>query len=77
MNANYAIIQGGINDIVQGRTLSDIQADIQWMHDQAIIDGMQPIICTCTPTVSIQAWQFLWNIAPTEYMDKTKFRAYS
>ena len=55
VNANYAIIQGGINDISQGRTLADIKTDIQWMHDQAITDGMQPIVCTCTPTSSIQA----------------------
>lgn len=54
-NANYAIIQGGINDIAQGRTLVDIQADIQWMHDQAITDGMESIVCTCTPTSSIEA----------------------
>jgi hypothetical protein len=55
VNASHAIIQGGINDIVQGRLLADIQTDILWMRDQSVTDGMTPVICTCTPTSSIQA----------------------
>jgi len=51
----YVIIQGGINDIVQGRTLADIQASITSMAAKAATDGFIPVYLTCTPTQSIAA----------------------
>ncbi|MCL6442083.1 MAG: hypothetical protein K6T83_01230 [Alicyclobacillus sp.] len=45
----YVIIQGGINDIGQGRPLADIEASIKDMYNKAIRDHMTPIIATCTP----------------------------
>jgi hypothetical protein len=43
-NCKYVIIQGGINDIVQGVPLSTIQANISGMVNYANNDGLIPVI---------------------------------
>jgi lysophospholipase L1-like esterase len=49
VNASHVIIQGGINDIGQGRTLAEIQTSIESMNAKAIADGMTPVFTTITP----------------------------
>lgn len=49
VNCKYVIIQGGINDISQGRTLVDIQASITSMNAKAKANGLIPIHATITP----------------------------
>ncbi|MFN2199280.1 MAG: SGNH/GDSL hydrolase family protein [Anaerolineales bacterium] len=45
----FCIVQGGLNDIALGRSLTDMQADFQWMWNQAEALGMLPIVATATP----------------------------
>lgn len=53
--SKYVIIQGGINDISQGRTLTQMQASINSMLSKAQADGLTPVLLNCTPTSSISA----------------------
>ena len=55
VRCKYALIQGGINDIVTGRTLAQMQASMASMVTKAGTDGLIPVILTCTPTTSIAA----------------------
>ena len=55
VRSKYVIIQGGINDIVTGRTIGQMQTDLATMVGYAATDGMIPIFLTCTPTTSIAA----------------------
>lgn len=54
VNANYVIIQGGINDIAQSVALATIQANFQSMYNNAVTDGMTPVIATCTPFLNAE-----------------------
>lgn len=56
VNAKYAIIQGGVNDIPNGATAATIQANLTTMAGYATADGMQPIVCTITPSVGISGY---------------------
>lgn len=49
----YVIIQGGINDITQGRTIEQMKASLQSMIAKAATDGFLVKILTCTPTTPI------------------------
>lgn len=49
VNSKYAIIQGGINDLGAGTALATIESNIQSMYNNAVTDGMIPIVATCTP----------------------------
>lgn len=51
-NSKYVVIQGGINDISQGRSLSDMQASLNSMNTKALADGFIPVFLTCTPNGS-------------------------
>lgn len=62
-NSKYVIIQGGINDINQGRALADIKSSFTSMYNKAIADGMIPILMTCTPSVLI-------NVLPAKEADR-------
>ena len=53
--SKYVIIQGGINDIANGRTLAQMQASVSSMVTKAGVDGLIPVILTATPTTSIAA----------------------
>lgn len=53
VNCKYAIIQGGINDLLQDRAYADIQVSIASMVTKAIADGLIPVLFTCTPTTPI------------------------
>jgi len=48
-NSKYVVIQGGINDIVQGRTLGQMQSSLDSMNVKALADGYEPIFLTITP----------------------------
>jgi lysophospholipase L1-like esterase len=48
-NCKYVVIQGGINDITQGRALASIQTSIASMISKAQTDGLIPVMFTCTP----------------------------
>lgn len=58
-NSQYCIIQGGINDINQGHTLSQMQADLQTMISSALADGYT--LNGLTGTIRLIA------VAPTGY----------
>lgn len=53
--SKYVIIQGGINDISNNRTLEQMQASVQSMVAKAAADGLIVRILNCTPTSSIAA----------------------
>lgn len=55
IKCKYAIIQGGINDIVQGRTTVQMKASMQSMVAKATATGFEVRVLTCTPTASIAA----------------------
>lgn len=55
VRSKYVIIQGGINDIVTGRTIGQMQTDLAAMVTSAATDGLIPVFLTCTPTTSIAA----------------------
>lgn len=48
--SKYVVIQGGINDINQGRTLADMQANASSMATKAATDGLIPVMLTVTPS---------------------------
>ncbi|WP_161792456.1 GDSL-type esterase/lipase family protein [Croceibacterium mercuriale] len=50
VNASWALIQGGINDVHRGQPLATIQANLRLMATRAERDGMRPVVCTATPT---------------------------
>lgn len=52
-NCKYVVIQGGINDIGQGRTLAQMQASLQSMAAKAATDGFEVRYLTVTPTDTI------------------------
>lgn len=52
-NSKYVVIQGGINDIGQGRTLAQMQASLQSMAAKAATDGFEVRYLTVTPTSTI------------------------
>jgi len=56
-NSKYVVIQGGINDISQGRTLVDMQTSVNSMVSKALADGFIPVLLTCTPDSSNTAGQ--------------------
>lgn len=45
----FVVIVCGINDVWAGRTSADIQADIEWMIDSAVSNGIYPIVFTIGP----------------------------
>jgi len=55
VRCSRVLIQGGINDVGQGRTLAQIQAPIQSMTAKAVADGLIPLYMTITPTNTIGA----------------------
>lgn len=58
--SKYVIIQGGLNDIGQGRTLAQMQASVQSMIEKSIIDGFTDYaIANVTPNYN-------WNDANKE-----------
>lgn len=53
LRAKYAIIQGGVNDFGQGRTLAQAQTSTSSMVAKAITDGMIPVLFTCGPSLTV------------------------
>ncbi|TLP41026.1 SGNH/GDSL hydrolase family protein [Arcobacter arenosus] len=49
VNSKYVIIQGGLNDIAQGRTLAEMQTSLNSMNTKALNDGFIPVFFTVTP----------------------------
>ena len=59
VNCKYVVIQGGVNDVSQNRTLAQMQASVNSMSAKAITDGLIPIFLTCTINE-------IWSIAQLE-----------
>jgi len=57
VNCKYVVIQGGVNDIPNGRTLGQMQTSINSMAAKAATDGMTAIYFNITPSTSIAANQ--------------------
>ena len=55
VNSQYCIIQGGINDIGQGRTLAQMQASTMSMANKALTDGMVARFIPVTPFAAAEA----------------------
>lgn len=49
LNCKYCLIQGGINDLAYSITVATIKTNIQTLYNNAVTDGMIPIVMTITP----------------------------
>ena len=50
------IIEGGVNDLQNGRTAKEIEANIDWMVAAAKERGLKVILLTVTPWKGLGSW---------------------
>lgn len=58
------VLEGGVNDVANGRTLAAIQADITTLYTTLTVAGAKVIVLTVPPTTSMTAPQLTNVLAP-------------
>ncbi len=54
VRSKYVIVQGGVNDFANSVPLATVQSQFDDMiSTKAVADGLIPVACTCTPSISI------------------------
>ena len=49
VHPRFVIVLAGVNDVYQGRPLSDVEADLLWMYRRAKTLGIVPVAATVLP----------------------------